>query len=481
MMRITDAEQLAPLLAPLEKNAEGHAVGEPVEESSSFLKLEAEMMKIGSLQHGEVDWVAAETLAIDMLSQQGKDAKVLSHLLHCFQQEGNARRFTLSLQLLSQCLTAWWDVAYPFTGPRGAKMRPRLFQQIAQRTAKLASSVRIGDEETYQHCINALTVLRATVTEKALPDQALDELQRQIESLQPAKGTSATNTSPSAGDTPSISAEEQASNETSAPTAKLPEVRMESGNERANRQAILKMADFLAEQSPGEPLVYRLRRYAVWGVIQALPMSRNGGRTELAPVSGDRVAEYRDSLSRGGDLALWQRIENSLAVSPYWLEGHRLSAELAQHLGHSRCADAICEETRRFVSRLPGIEKLTFNDGTPFVEEETQRWLHQPATPAAAPAGQGDVWQESYQAALEALDSEGLATALKQLDQGLASASSPREAVYWRLASADLLLKAGLKSLAHQHYQTLYDTVTTLALEQWEPGLVSRLQSSLTV
>ena len=50
---------------------------------------------------------------------------------------------------------------------------------------------------------------------------------------------------------------------------------------------------------------------------------------------------------------------------------------------------------------------------------------------------------------------------------------------YWRLASAELLQEAGLESLAQQHYQTLHQLVTALALEQWEPGLVSRLKAAI--
>ncbi|MCP1327417.1 type VI secretion system domain-containing protein, partial [Halomonas sp. 707D4] len=69
--------------------------------------------------------------------------------------------------------------------------------------------------------------------------------------------------------------------------------------------------------------------------------------------------------------------------------------------------------------------------------------------------------------------------ALKVLDSGLSAARSPRENAYWRLASAELMSEAGLGSLARQHYATLQQTVAELALEQWEPALVSRLDAAL--
>lgn len=485
-MRITTDSHLEPLLALLPANEQGEEIGVALEDSADYLRLEAEMMKVGSLQHQNVDWDTAETLAISMLSHKGKDLKVLGHLLHCLQHEGNGVRFALSLRLLAGCLEAWWALAYPFNGPRGAKLRPRLFQQFSQRSLKLAAGLSFHNaEDEYQACRHSLEKLQTLAVAKQLPADSLDELMRLLDEKQPnqshavtpaQEASSSRNGASGAGAARSGSGEK--SDQPSA--AKAPELRLEAGNERANRQALLKMADFLNEQSPGEPLAYRLRRYAIWSAIQALPAAREGGRTELAPVAADRVADYREALSRGGDEALWQRIEKSVAVSPYWLEGHRLSSELAKRLGLPRCAEAIRDESARFVERLSGIESLTFNDGTPFLDNETQQWLDSGAGSGANDStGGGEAWHAGLEEARTYMGSEGLGPALQVLDQGLASARSLRESTYWRLASADLLKEAGLETLAQQYYSTLHQTVNELDLEQWEPVLISRLQASL--
>lgn len=482
-MRITADSHLEPLLAPLHANEQGEAIGSMLEESADYLRLDAEMMKVGSLQHQDVDWDAAEALAVTMLSHKGKDLKVLGHLLHCLQHEGDGVRFALSLRLLAGCLETWWEQAYPFNDPRGAKLRPRLFQQFSQRTLKLAAGIDFHNaEDEFFACRNALETLQTLALAKQLPAETLDELMRLMDEKQPnpsstasrGQGASSTRSTPREAGSDSAEKSEQ-------PTAvKVPELRLEAGNERANRQSLLKMADFLSEQNPGEPLSYRLRRYAIWSAIQALPAAREGGRTELAPVSADRVADYREALSRGGDEALWQRIEKSVAVSPYWLEGHRLSAELARRLGLPRCTEAIRDEAARFVERLPGIESLTFNDGSPFLDQETQQWLYSgTGSSAHDSACGGEAWQSGLAEARSYMESDGLGPALQVLDQGLASARSLRESTYWRLASADLLQEAGLETLAQQHYSTLHQTVDALELEQWEPALVSRLQASL--
>ncbi|BBI64266.1 hypothetical protein HSBAA_55720 [Vreelandella sulfidaeris] len=63
--------------------------------------------------------------------------------------------------------------------------------------------------------------------------------------------------------------------------------------------------------------------------------------------------------------------------------------------------------------------------------------------------------------------------------KGLAQPVHRVKKAYWRLASADLLNENGLESLAQQHYHTLHQYVTDLALEQWEPALVARLKAAV--
>lgn len=67
------------------------------------------------------------------------------------------------------------------------------------------------------------------------------------------------------------------------------------------------------------PVGYRLRRNALWSGITTPPMSTQGNKTQLAPVSPDRVHEYQSALAQA-DRSLWQRIEQSLVLAPYWFD-----------------------------------------------------------------------------------------------------------------------------------------------------------------
>ena len=475
-MRIVNEAQLEAVLAAL--SPEG--IGVPVDGSSDYAWLDEEMMKIGSLRHGGVDWRGAEARAVRLLSEEGKDLKVLGHLLHCLQHGGDGVRFTLSLRLLAGSIAQWWEHAYPYAGARGARLRSRLFQQFIQRAAVLMETLDFDNAaDEHQACEVALEALLTTVQARDLPDEPLRELQHQLQQARPRHTAMDTQRDPVPLSAKEPAALRKPAAGAATSTPRLPEMRLEAGNERGNRQALLKMADFLNEQHPGDPLGYRLRRHAIWHAIQALPATRDGVRSELAPPSADRVAEYREALAREPSTELWQRIEHSLAVSPYWLEGHRLSASTAERLGHPCCAMAIRDEASRFLERLPGIEALTFNDASPFIDEATRQWL-QALSNGAGTGGQesgGDLWQEGLDEARECLAESGLQTALERLEEGLAKARVPRDIAYWRLASADLLRDAGLAALANQHYRALRESLMGLGLEQWEPALLRRLDN----
>lgn len=70
-----------------------------------------------------------------------------------------------------------------------------------------------------------------------------------------------------------------------------------------------------------------------------------------------------DYLARlnNADMALWQQVEKSLLLAPYWLDGHYLSAQTALRLGYIQVADAIRDEVTSFLARLPALINLLFN------------------------------------------------------------------------------------------------------------------------
>ena len=453
------------------------ATGENLMDDPTMEYLENEIMKVGSLAHTGVEWGKVESESLRLLSDTSKDLKVLGFLLLCLQRGGNGERFALSLYLLHRVLDSWWHDAWPYPGDKGKRARTMLMTQILQRALKEVSALSfdggVGDGREF--CLTTLAKLLEQASALELPDDGLVDLRRAVEKLPSPSDTprpsEATDNTETTGTSSAGSSSPQAS---STSSASLGSLTLDPANERATRQSLLKVADMLTETTPADALGYQLRRYAIWQTITSVPPARDGIKSDLAAVSADRVADYRESLSKTPDLALWQRIEQSLSVSPFWLEGHWLSAQVASALGHETCAEAIRTAVKAFVERLPELADMTFNDGTPFLPKVVADWmLSGPAKGGAA--GGASAWEQAYEDARAVLDQKGLAPAMKLLEEGLDSAREPRDRFYWRLMSSQLMKDSGMKSLAKQQVQDLREQTRGMNLEDWEPGLVARL------
>ena len=255
----------------------------------------------------------------------------------------------------------------------------------------------------------------------------------------------------------------------------IPQVTVESHDDKAWRDTLLKVAAILCERQPESPQGYRLRRHALWQTITSTPQAESDGRTPLAAFPVDMMDDYLARLNNA-DMALWQQVEKSLLLAPYWLDGHYLSAQTALRLGYKQVADAIRDEVTDFLARLPALINLLFNDRTPFVSEQTKQWL--------APSGSGNQTaaavqtDEELQAARACFDENGLETALRYLEN--LPEGDPRNQFHRQFFGAQLLEEAGMVQLAQQQYRMLFKTGLHLMLPEWEPSLLKALEQKLT-
>ncbi|EBA01501.1 type VI secretion system protein TssA [Marinobacter sp. ELB17] len=469
------------VLATLDQGA-GPEFGERLENDPALDFLEQELMKIGSLAHTGIDWPKVEREALSILSDRSKDLKVFGFLLLCLLRGGGGERFALALWLLAGVLDSWWAQAWPYPGVKGERARKMLFKQMLQRAAQHADALSFdasqGDGQAF--CQAALSRILTLLSAQKLPAEPVKSLQQTLARLPtdfaPSKIINSANKS--AGK----SAEHPPADSAKPATASLVIVpgslTLDPDNERATRQSLLKVAELLTTTDVANPLGYQLRRHALWFSISGAPPTRDGVRTELAAISADRVADYQDALAKAAGSGVWQRIEQSVAASPFWLDGHWLSARAAQTLGHSRCAEAIRGALAAFVERLPTLQDLTFSDGTEFLCAEARLWLQAPQVGSTSTPSAASPWNQAYQQACERLANSGLAAAMQILEDGLLSAREPRERFYWRLASNRLLQHSGMTTLAQQQQQDLRQQLLGRTLETWEPGLLKQLEQS---
>ncbi|MFM2484442.1 type VI secretion system protein TssA [Celerinatantimonas yamalensis] len=446
-------------------------VGERLRDDPLLDFIESQMIKVGSLSHAQVQWQEVENSALKLLSEKTKDLKILTILLQCLQHQNNAENFIVSLQILADFIALFWQSCYPAPGKRGVLPRRKFFAQIIQRSYQSAEKLEASqfDYEQKQLLEQTFAHLLDVVAREQLPIDGIEEVsalfKRKIANITASQTTAGISTR-----------EADADLEPTRTITAAHAVDIDTSSERSIKQTLLKVADFLAEMNEGSALSIRLRRYAVWLSITSLPQATHQGETQLMPMSVDRVTEYEEQLQRAANLPLWRQVEKSLALSPFWFDGHYISAQIAEKLGEASWALAIQEELGAFVQRLPGLLDLKFKGLVPFASEQTQQWLKGSlASGTDLQQGVGN-WDEKRQEAMLLAQEGGLSVALAMLNDGLAQASEPRDQVYWRLLSADLMQANQLQAMAEQHYRSLLNQVSQMSVGQWEPSLIKHLE-----
>lgn len=433
--------------------------------------IDGEMLKLGSLAHSQLDIPEIQRRGLMLLASESKDFRLLAHLLRTLQHAGDS---LLAMRLLALYVEHYWTLAAPQNAAHKQRFAAQVLKRFESGTESFAESADITQRDSL---LAELAKLAQRWQEQNIPAlaQAVDDLSSQYRRafrgaapVPPAAGPSTQPTSVSATQSPSVPPSDPA-------VVTAPVVDIDSHDDKAWRDTLLKVAAILCERQPDSPQGYRLRRHALWQAITSAPQAESDGRTPLAAFPADMMDDYLARLNTA-DMALWQQVEKSILLAPYWFDGHYLSAQTAQRLGYTRVADAIRDETAHFLTRLPQLAALLFNDRTPFIAEPTKQWLASPfAGNSAAPAVQAG---EELQAARACFDEQGLEAALRHLEN--LPAGDPRDQFYRQYLGAQLLEEAGMAQLAQQQYRLLCTMGLQMTLPNWEPSLLNALEQKFT-
>lgn len=431
--------------------------------------IDGEMLKLGSLAHSQLNIPEIQRQGLVLLASESKDFRLLAHLLRTLQHAGDP---LLALRLLTLYVEHYWTQA----APQNAVHKQRFAAQVIKRfEAGVESFAENADTTQRDSLLAELAKLAQRWQEHNVPvlAQAVDDLSSQYRRafhraapVQPA---------PPSIDSPALTVPTTVpASVTASAIAAVPTVDIESHDDKSWRDTLLKVAAILCERQPDSPLGYRLRRHALWQAITSVPLAESDGRTPLAAVPADMTADYQTRLNNA-DLALWQQVEKSLLLAPYWLDGHYLSAQAAQRLGYTSVAEAIRDEVARFLARLPQLTALLFNDRTPFMNEQTKQWLATSPDSQKAPIVRTD---EDTEVVRQCFSEQGLEAALQYLEK--LPEGDPRDQFLRQYLGAQLMEDAGMVQLAQQQYRMLFKAGLRMTLADWEPSLLEQLEKKFT-
>ena len=448
-----------------------------IDEDLEWLELDGDMVKLGSLEHQTLNISHLRHLAAQLLSTKSKDLRILAHFLRTLQHSGKVTELLIGLASFADYVENYWE-----TSPPSQKIRKeRLTQQIFKRFENMASyfsqdSSRLEKDQAKQQFARLIEFWKDNVKLKAELEQLLqrytftDKQIHQNDNVSDSSGDEKPNSGRkiitesehSTSDLRNISSEKEVIKPIVEP------VSIDTSNDRAWKNTLLKVADYLIERDFSNPIGYQLRRFAIWSLITVAPLAEND-RTQLAAVSQDRINDYKILVEKALSSDVWKEIEYSLTLAPYWIEGHYLSAKVAERMSCPQVAKAIKESVLSFIERLPELKQLKFNDGTPFISDECSSWLYDNNEINQALVSDiqlneqiGDYYKE-----------QGILNTLKFINDQ--SYTDLRSQIYAQLSSIELLEKEGLHNLAKQQYFTLEQAISPIMVKDWEPSLFTLL------
>nr|WP_238712291.1 MULTISPECIES: type VI secretion system protein TssA [Tenebrionibacter/Tenebrionicola group] len=265
-----------------------------------------------------------------------------------------------------------------------------------------------------------------------------------------------------------------------APGAAPPVESIRSGRELLDQTRAL--ANYLRAQPQGWLAAHRIITAVRWDTVHQLPPQDCAGRTRLAAPRSDNRALLKRLWRQQSWGELLEQADRIFAegVNHFWLD---LQWYLFQALSKSAppadgWADIIREDLKILLTRLPGLEKLAWEDGTPFADEVTREWLLRfvledesglldGIAPQAVTNAGDDILALEAEALAQA-DSDGIESALAWL-QARPGVSGARNQWLLRLLMARLCEQFGKNDMALHLLAELDGSATALSLADWEP------------
>ncbi|MXN79588.1 type VI secretion system protein TssA [Burkholderia sp. 4701] len=257
------------------------------------------------------------------------------------------------------------------------------------------------------------------------------------------------------------------------------------------------MAAWLREQENGYLPSTRLVRSVRWDTVHEVPPADAASRTRVAPPRGELRQQFKRLVLQKQWHELLERVEGAFmeGANHFWFDLQYFQHVALDHVGapYSAWRDLLRADFALFLERLPGIERLAFNDGTPFADDTTLEWIARHAVVRDIEAGEsvaplpvsadseGDAagdWPEIEAQARDLAGREGAEAAFGWLE-ALPGMRTERHRYLQRLVMARLADHVGRADAALALLSDLDLSARSLPITRWEPALVFEVKAQL--
>jgi len=482
--------------------------GVPARYEPEFEQLEAELAKQEALDTETVDWGKVVELAALVTQEKSKDLLVASYLARGLLETESYSGFAVGLKIISDMIEHHWDGMSPPL--KRLRARATAIQWLAEKCGPI-----IDAKEPAASQVDAVKL--ADTMARRIDGELMDKMgdgapsmmemnrhlkrYKQIIAQQaeapppaaPATPSPATDTSEKPADavplkTAPVPAPQNTTRPSASPSPAGPvavgDIESENDAKKVVRQLQeggRKTAAWWIRSKLADPRPYRLNRSLTWLLLDQAPPNTDGV-TQLNPPAADRLKFFDAQLAAKQYSAVIPELEQTAARAAFWLDGQRMVVNSLQALGpeYEAACNAVMEECRHLLTRIPTLVDLKFSDGTPFADDQTRMWIENELSAratsmeGAASNGEAAPWHETLKEARSMAAAGDIKPAVTLMKESAMATSNVREQHFWRLSLADLLLQTGNLDVAIPVLEQLAAHIADKNLSTWEPGLISQ-------
>lgn len=264
---------------------------------------------------------------------------------------------------------------------------------------------------------------------------------------------------------------------------------IQSGRELLDQAKVL--AGYLRNQPNGWLAGHRLMKSVRWDTVHQSPPQNQQGCTRLTPPRSEAKAQLKRLYLQQSWGELTEQADKLFAegVNHFWLD---VQWYLYQALSKSSApwdgwANVIISDLKQLLLRLPGLEALAWEDGTPFADDVTLSWikqqvledqnnpLHGIPSHHLSQADEDSVLALEQEALIQA-DSEGIEAALTWLSRH-PDIRSPRQKWLLNLVMARVSEQFSRHDLALNLLRELDGLAAQMPLSDWEPHYIFEIKA----
>jgi len=455
--------------------------GGSVRYDPDFELLQAEVQKLENLSGGSVDWGRVVVLSKELLQSKSKDLLVNGYLAMGLLETEGIAGLSNGIACMEGMVAEFWPTLFP--AKKRMRARINALSWLSEKAGVVISRHELEPNDTgaYTDCAKQAKALETLLEEKMGQDApSLADLYRPIQEQLNRLSADAVTPQQTEAAQSSEPESQPATPATSGPATSIKSPEDSKRMLRDSVSALKRVTSFKRSQDLSDPLPYRLIRSLTWCEIDKLPPA-DQGKSRIPPPP----AHLRNSCQSLFEQSAWKELvsqaESKIGEFPFWLDLHRMSERALAGLGpdYAMARRAVKAEVCSLLDRLPELLEYKFSDGTPFCDEETQRWASTVLFPAPevetaeVPTSEDaeDSLNELRKESRSLLKEEKQNDAFRLVQDAMRSTAVQRRRFLIQLELSRLCLETGQKQAALAHLESLDEQISRFSLDVWEPGL----------